>query len=192
MSLQTGRPSMIERDGFIESIEAWCNDPMAIPSDLLLGAFVTLRLMTSTVFKLLGSGHKGTERRTLHSVESLLTLINERIEEWGSHWLHAVETKAQAEDESCHPFLIRFYGTHIRLQLFSLPLQDVLSSTNPNISPSLEILWVSYSSAMDMLQLVSSYSSRLYFAQDSVHVMTAYSAAFLIKVRPSPPHTCTS
>lgn len=51
---------------------------------------------------------------------------------------------------------------------------------------SLEILWVAYSSAIEMLQLLSRYSPRLYFAQDSIHVMTAYSAAFLIKVGSKP------
>ena len=44
-------------------------------------------------------------------------------------------------------------------------------------------LWESYSNAIAMLKLVCHFSARLYFAQDSVHVMTAYSAAFLIKVR---------
>lgn len=46
----------------------------------------------------------------------------------------------------------------------------------------MEALWVSYSSALEMLHLICRHSSWLYFAQDSVHVMTAYSAAFLIKV----------
>jgi uncharacterized membrane protein len=85
--------------------------------------------------------------------------------------------------ETCHPFLIRFYGTHLRLQLFSLPLQEILASADPDISTNLEVLWVSYSSALEMLQLINRSASFLYFAQDSVHVMTAYSAAFLIKVR---------
>lgn len=43
-------------------------------------------------------------------------------------------------------------------------------------------LWESYSNAIEMLKLVCHFSTRLYFAQDSIHVMTAYSAAFLIKV----------
>ena len=47
-----------------------------------------------------------------------------------------------------------------------------------------EAIWNSYSSALDMLKLVSetSASQLLYFAQDSVHVMIAYAAVFLIKV----------
>ena len=46
----------------------------------------------------------------------------------------------------------------------------------------MEALWVSYLSALKMLHLIRQHASCLYFAQDSVHVMTAYSAAFLIKV----------
>ena len=93
-----------------------------------------------------------------------------------------LSTHGFTESESCHPFLIRFYGTHLRLQLYSLPLQDVLGSKNHDVAYNLETLWASYSGAIKMLKLVSIFSSRLYFAQDSVHVMTAYSAAFLIKV----------
>lgn len=94
-------------------------------------------------------------------------------------------TDPLTESESCHPFLIRFYGTHLRLQLYSLPLQEVLGSASHDVAYNLETLWESYSGAINMLKLVSLFSSRLYFAQDSVHIMTAYSAAFLIKVRPS-------
>ncbi|KAG7075722.1 fungal specific transcription factor domain-containing protein [Colletotrichum scovillei] len=116
MSLQTGKPWMIERSEFIESIEPWCKDAMATPGDCLLGAL--------------------------------------------------------------------FYGTHLKLQLFSLPLQDILAQSDPNMTYHMEALWVSYSSALEMLHLICRHSSWLYFTQDSVHVMTAYSAAFLIKVRP--------
>lgn len=87
--------------------------------------------------------------------------------------------------KNCHKFLIRFYGTHFRLQLFSLPLQDVLSSEHPDSALHLDIIWAAFTGATDMLKLTSRHSSLLYFAQDSIHVMTAYSAAFLVKVRVS-------
>lgn len=187
---------MMERNEFIESIDLWCKDPMVTSNDKLLGAFVTLRLMTSAVYKLLSQKPQTSEGRgPLHNIESLLTIINGRIKGWENLWTQAVETGKQfdhpvpsfdvnqfPEHDSCHPFLIRFYGTHLRLQLFSLPLQEILASPDADLSMNLEILWVAYSSAIEMLQLLSRYSSRLYFAQDSIHVMTAYSAAFLIKV----------
>lgn len=49
----------------------------------------------------------------------------------------------------------------------------------------MEALRISYNAAITMLELVAdeSNTSSLYFAQDSVHVMIAYAAVFLIKVR---------
>ncbi|TID00076.1 Protein priB [Colletotrichum higginsianum] len=186
MSLQTGKPWMIERSEFVESIEAWCRDTMATPGDRFLGALVTLRLLSSEVFRLLGPRSSRVRARQLHNLESLLAIIKGRIEEWESRWLN------MAGKDSCHPFLIQFYGTHLRLQLFSLPLQDILAQADQNISYHMEALWVSYSSALEMLHLICRYSSWLYFAQDSIHVMTAYSAAFLIKLLMSTPHPISS
>ncbi|EFQ34874.1 fungal specific transcription factor domain-containing protein [Colletotrichum graminicola M1.001] len=176
MSLQTGKPWMIERSELIESIGAWCRDAMATPGDRLLDALVTLRLLSSEVFKLLCPRSSRLRARQLHSLESLLAIIKGRVEEWESRWLQL------ADKDTCHPFLIQFYGTHLRLQLFSLPLQDMLAQSEHNVSYHMESFWVSYSSALEMLHLICRHSSWLYFAQDSIHVMTAYSAAFLTKL----------
>ncbi|KAK1671330.1 fungal-specific transcription factor domain-containing protein [Colletotrichum godetiae] len=186
MSLQTGKPWMIERSEFIESIEPWCKDPMATPGDRLLAALVTLRLLSSEVFRLLGPRSSRIRARQLHSLESLLAIIKSRVEEWESRWLSVADT------DSCHPFFIQFYGTHLRLQLFSLPLQDILAQSDQNTTYHMEALWVSYSSALEMLHLICRHSSWLYFAQDSIHVMTAYSAAFLIKLMLSTSHSIAS
>ncbi|EHK18636.1 uncharacterized protein TRIVIDRAFT_204757 [Trichoderma virens Gv29-8] len=183
ISLQTGRPWMIERSAFIESIEAWCGDPIADRNDDLLGAFVTLRLMSSSIFSLHAPSSRRSEKVPLENMEALLSLKKASIERWESHWVQNVERKQSPEEETCHKFLIRFYGTHFRLQLFSLPLQDVLSSEYSDSSLHLDIIWAAFTGAMDMLKLISRHSGQLYFAQDSIHVMTAYSAAFLVKSR---------
>ncbi|KND88623.1 Protein priB [Tolypocladium ophioglossoides CBS 100239] len=182
MSLQTGKPWMMEHSDFMESIEAWCFDPLATPNDRFLGAFVMLRLETSAAFPLLVPRPPRGERPPLRNVESLLSLMNDRIERWESRWIERVESNTPVDEKGCHPFLIRFYGTHLRLQLFSLLLQDELVPGNSDITLNLERVWVAYSSAVDMLHLISRHSALLYFAQDSVHVMTAYSAAFLVKL----------
>lgn len=173
---------MIERSAFIESIEAWCGDPIADRNDDLLGAFVTLRLMSSSIFSLHAPNSRRSEKVPLENMEALLSLKKASIERWERHWIQNVEQKQSPEEETCHKFLIRFYGTHLRLQLFSLPLQDVLSSAYSDSSLHLDIIWAAFTGAMDMLKLVSRHSAQLYFAQDSIHVMTAYSAAFLVKV----------
>lgn len=91
MSLQTGKPWMIERSEFVESIEPWCRDSMATTGDRLLGALVTLRLLSSEVFRLLGPRSSRVRARQLHSLESLLAIIKGRIEEWESRWLNMAD-----------------------------------------------------------------------------------------------------
>ncbi|KAK6196632.1 hypothetical protein LQW54_011326 [Pestalotiopsis sp. IQ-011] len=92
ISLQTGKPWMIERSTFIESIESWCRDSLATDNDRLLGAFVTLRLLSSEVFKLLGPKSSKVVSGPLHSIESLLAIIKIRIEEWEQRWIHCVSS----------------------------------------------------------------------------------------------------
>lgn len=189
ISLQTGRPWMIERNAFIESIDTWCTDAIADRNDDLLGAFVNLRLMSTSIFSLHAPSRSRGERVPLEDMETLLSLKKASIERWERHWVQEVDKKLLPEEETCHKFLIRFYGMHFRLQLFSLPLQDVLSSAYSESSLHLDIIWAAFTGAMDMLKLVSQHSTQLYFAQDSIHVMTAYSAAFLVKLLISAPNT---
>ncbi|KAF5643384.1 uncharacterized protein FTJAE_3184 [Fusarium tjaetaba] len=178
ISLQTGRPWMIECSEFIEAIEDWCDDPLAIENDQLLGAFTTLRLVTSSAFPLLVT--KSRQRSLSHSESApLVSLLDSRMERWEKKWTEKV--KAQTE-QSCHEFLIRFYGTHLRLQLHTLPLHGILVSNKSTINYHIDTVWVAYSSALNMLQLISRFPEHVCFAQDSIHVMTAYSAAFLVKV----------
>ncbi|KAF5678541.1 hypothetical protein FDENT_8920 [Fusarium denticulatum] len=178
ISLQTGRPWMIECSEFIESIEDWCDDPLTIENDQLLGAFTTLRLVTSSAFPLLVT--KSRQQSMSHSESApLVSLLDGRIERWEKKWTEQIT--AQTE-QSCHEFLIRFYGTHLRLQLHTLPLHGILVSEKTNINHHIDTVWVAYSSALNMLQLISRFSEHVCFAQDSIHVMTAYSAAFLVKI----------
>ncbi|KAK1243451.1 hypothetical protein MKX07_004079 [Trichoderma sp. CBMAI-0711] len=187
ISLQTGRPWMIERNAFIEWIDTWCTDAIADRNDDLLGAFVNLRLMSTSIFSLHAPSRSRGERVPLEDMETLLSLKKASIERWERRWVQEVDKKLLPEEETCHKFLIRFYGMHFRLQLFSLPLQDVLSSAYSDSSLHLDIIWAAFTGAMDMLRLVSQHSTQLYFAQDSIHVMTAYSAAFLVKLPFLPP-----
>ncbi|CAG9989353.1 unnamed protein product [Clonostachys byssicola] len=182
ISLQTGRPFMIEQNEFIDVIEEWCKDPMSLANDYFLGALVKLRLETSAAFSLLGFRQRRTYTASLHETESLLALIHGRIQDWENRWIDLTKAVEPADDISCHHFLILFYGTHLRLQLFLLPLQNALASDEAESYSGLEVLWIAYSSAIDLLQVVSQRSSQLYIAQDSVHIMIAYAAAFLVKL----------
>jgi hypothetical protein len=169
MSLQTGKPWMIERTPFIESAQDWWRHPLAINNDRLLCAFVTLRLLAAEVFDMSNPGSQYPAPRPL-------ALLQNRIERWQTKWLEV------ADSVSCHNFLIRFYGAHQSLQLFSIPLQETLRKSNFDETCDLKPFWISYQSAVTMLRLMSDFSSVLSFCQDSIHVMTAYSAVLLIKV----------
>lgn len=85
-------------------------------------------------------------------------------------------------------FLVNFYSLHLRLLLNSFTLQKSLKSARKGSPVSKSALWQCSSSAIGMLENISKVIGplkQLYFVQDSVHVMTAYAAIFLIKVHPS-------
>ncbi|KAL4940478.1 fungal-specific transcription factor domain-containing protein [Aspergillus oleicola] len=181
LSLQTGKPWMIERTDLIESAEDWWQDALSSPSDKLLCAFVALRLLTADAFDLLVP----SESNPVSRVQHLLSILDHRIESWQSKWLRAAPHNNPNAD--CHAFLIRLYGAHARLQLFSIPLQKG-HIRNVTEAHDFKPFWLSYQSALDMLHLVAESSSLLYLVQDSIHVMTAYAAIFLIKLLLSSKH----
>jgi hypothetical protein len=85
---------MIDRSSFLESVDVWYRSPLALPSDVLLCAFVSLRLLTSEVFELLET-QRTTSLRTQHyQVESLLKIIEKQVEAWQEHWLDIAEEGA--------------------------------------------------------------------------------------------------
>ncbi|KAL5041700.1 hypothetical protein BDW71DRAFT_201157 [Aspergillus fruticulosus] len=180
LSLQTGKPWMIERNDLTEAAESWCQDPLASPNDQLLSSFVALRLLTADTFDLLSPCRPNPVSRA----ERPLSILDSRIHTWQGKWLALVST-------DCHAFLVKFYGFHLRLQLFSMPLQRSRIKHGEPIQ-DLKLVWLSFESALAMLQLVTASSSLLYLAQDSVHVMTAYAAIFLTKLLFSSPPTITS
>ncbi|KAL4805782.1 hypothetical protein BDV18DRAFT_160657 [Aspergillus unguis] len=171
LSLQTGKPYMIERTALIESAATWWRDDLADPNDRLLCAFVSLRLLAADAFDILTSNPRSPR------TPSLLSILDRRIDEWQSKWIGIISSEPSPSPDStgCHIFLIKFYGYHARLQLFSIPLQEARSH-------DMNAFWRSYQSACDMVHLVNESSALLYFAQDSIHIMTAYAAIFLIKL----------
>ncbi|XPS81575.1 hypothetical protein M3J07_013536 [Ascochyta lentis] len=185
ISLQTGKPWMIDRSRYVESASNWYRHPLAIANDRLLCAFVSLRLITSTHIDTTTSQGVQRQRQQNLQFRSLLRLLDRQIEDWQSCWTEAIA----GDGEDCHAFLIPFYGSYSRLLLFtsqlrgSLRLKDIVSSVDT------EAIWNSCSSALDMLKLVPDLptSQLLYFAQDSVHIMIAYATVFLIKFLVSAP-----
>lgn len=87
ISLQNGKPRMIDRSEFIETApDTWYKHPLALPSDVLLCAFVALRLLTSGVFELL-EGQIDPAR----NIDPLLAILQRQVEAWQDHWLAIAE-----------------------------------------------------------------------------------------------------
>lgn len=68
--------------------------------------------------------------------------------------------------------------------MYSFSLQQSLSNHIGGPLVDNQALWTTYTSALEMLKLVIETRKQplLGFMQDSVHVMIAYSAVFLVKV----------
>ncbi|KAL1304419.1 hypothetical protein AAFC00_003417 [Neodothiora populina] len=180
LSLQNGSPSMIRRNELIESANTWFDDPWATSHDRLLCALVTLRLIGSEVFDLLNPHRNSSQNTMLDRTDGLMGTFQHDITRWKSRWSSMEESR----NDSLYQFFIAFYGTNLRL-LFSLfPLHASLTSSLPEESIDKQPLLVSFSSAVEMLQLLArpDYSELLYLVQDSINIMIAYSSIFLIKL----------
>ncbi|KAI9729305.1 MAG: hypothetical protein M1834_006976 [Cirrosporium novae-zelandiae] len=176
ISLQLGKPWMLHVDDFIRGTETWYACRYAVMNnDAILSAFVELRKIGPDILELISSdlsyGHH-------QSYEIMLNLFNTDLDKWEERWYEA----SKGSDDHIYIFLIRFYGVHFRLFLNSFRLQLSLFWI-PSISK--QALRSCFSSASQMIDLAIEHlvpSQLLYFAQDSVHVMMAYAAVFLMKV----------
>lgn len=184
LSFQTGNPWMIERsDFFLKAREKWYRDSLATENDQMLCSLVDLRLLTSDTFRPSHPRHRGQGSDGASQFDqrgSLVRIILHDIDQWQSQWSR---TNAIASN-SCHISLLRLYGAHLRLLLASSPLEASLASASALRSIDKRALWLSFSSAVDLLNVVADPHIRtsLYFAYDSIHVETAYSAIFLVKL----------
>jgi len=180
ISSQMGRPWMIEQNELIKSADSWYRHPYACAGgDLLLSAFTRLRIISSEILEL---AYPTRSSPRPQRAQILLKLLNADITRWEGDWLSLFDDEGVAP---CQRFLVRFYGLHLRLLLNSFSLQESLRHSKEGLPIPKQALWTCYSSAVGMLELISEEFGPLkllYFAQDSVHVMTAYAAIFLIKV----------
>ncbi|ODH34118.1 hypothetical protein ACO22_03163 [Paracoccidioides brasiliensis] len=179
VSLQMGKPWMIQVDPLIRNAGNWHQHIYAVPGcDQIMSAFVQLRILGSDILELFGIDPVTTTAESVAKGEVILKLFNGDLDRWEAKWYKIVE---DVSTNVAHRFIIRFYGTHLRLLLHSLGLQ--LSILSGNISK--QALWVCYTSSLEMLHLVvdrlgvTAHSS---YCQDSVHVMVAYAAVVMIKI----------
>ncbi|EXJ78909.1 hypothetical protein A1O3_08409 [Capronia epimyces CBS 606.96] len=183
ISLQMGKPWMIDQTALIESVASWHKHDLAVPSnDVLLCAFVSLRLVGTRTIDYFNLHRQPRSRNILSAIQTTPRLLNRDIDHWQKDWLALFDGMDYVEP--CHRFLVRFYGTHLRLVSSSVPLFICLDAGDTEGTTARQAIWACFTTATEMLALVadSEISHLLYFAQDSIHVMTAYAAVLLIKL----------
>ena len=86
MSLQTGKPWMIEGNAFINSSETWYRDPLAALTDQTLAAFIALRLTTADVLEAFGPQRLPHRNVPAAQSNELAETLTRKIREWITHW----------------------------------------------------------------------------------------------------------
>ncbi|KAJ7632335.1 hypothetical protein FB45DRAFT_912180 [Roridomyces roridus] len=102
-----------------------------------------------------------------------------------TQWMDTWQTEMQrAGGESFHFSFLSLFRLHVRLFLNSFGIQASMSPSS-RASPSLQALSACCTSALDGLRIVSKdlpSMSMLRYSQDSITVMSAYAAVFLLKL----------
>lgn len=93
MSLQTGKPWMIERSNLIESYDKWYQSPLATTNDATLAAFVSLRVTSADMLESLSPQRLAPVQTTPSQFGTLLQRLRPKIESWRERWLSAVPEK---------------------------------------------------------------------------------------------------
>ncbi|KDQ59395.1 hypothetical protein JAAARDRAFT_32954 [Jaapia argillacea MUCL 33604] len=184
LSMQTGRQWMLPEDDLVRHAATWHEEggDSIRPEDVIVAAFVQLRRIaaeTTDVFYL----HKGVPGAQHNDVnyEVLLRNCNGKLTQWAEFWQHEMK---RAGGEKFHFSFLSFFRLHIRLFLNSFGIQASMAPTS-RTSPSLQALSACYTSALESLQIVTKEFASigmLRYGQDSITVMTAYSAVFLLKL----------
>ncbi|KAF9459558.1 fungal-specific transcription factor domain-containing protein [Collybia nuda] len=184
LSTQTGRHWMLPEDDLVRHSTTWHEEGGGTmrPEDIIVAAFVALRRIaaeTTDVF----NASKGAGPGVHHDVnyEVVLSNCNAKLTQWADTWQHEMD---RAGGEKFHSSFLSFFRLHVRLFLNSFGIQAAMSPSSRQ-SPSLQALTTCCTSALDSLRIVSkdfASMSMLRYGQDSITVMSAYSAVFLLKL----------
>ncbi|KAG5645860.1 hypothetical protein DXG03_005202 [Asterophora parasitica] len=181
LSTQTGRHWMLPEDDMVRHSTSWHEQGGSTirPEDVIVASFVSLRRIaaeTTDIFKGAGPG-------VHHDVnyEVVLRNCNTKLTQWADTWQHEMD---RAGGEKFHSSFLIFFRLYVRLFLNSFGIQAAISPTSRQ-SPSLQAITTCCTSALDSLRIVSrdfARMSMLRYGQDSIMVMSAYSAVFLLKL----------
>lgn len=182
LSMQTGRNWMLPEDDLVRNSTNWYESKFLRPEDVIVAAQVQLRRIaaeTTDVFYL----HKGQPGMLYSDVdyEILLRGCNAKLTTWSNLWQNEL---VKADGQSFHSSVLSFFRLHVRLFLNSFGLQSSIHTATRE-TPSLQALSNCYTSALQSLEIVTAEFApigMLRYVQDSITVMTAYSAVFLLRL----------
>ncbi|CAK5279529.1 unnamed protein product [Mycena citricolor] len=191
LSTQTGRSWMLPEDDLVRHAITWHEQGTAPPrpEDVIVAAFVQLRRLSSeTTDMFYSSKGPGLSNGPHHDVnyDVVLRNCNGKLTQWSDAWSNEMK---RAGGETFHFSFLNLFRLHVRLFLNSFGIQDSISPSS-RASPSLQALSACCTSALDGLRIVSKdfpAMSMLRYGQDSITVMSAYSAVFLLRVYSSNP-----
>ncbi|KAJ7135045.1 fungal-specific transcription factor domain-containing protein [Mycena crocata] len=184
LSTQTGRSWMLPEDDLIRHSMTWHEEGGHPPrqEDVIVAAFVQLRCITSEttdMFYIKGGSPNGNHNDVNYEV--VLRNCNGKLTQWMDNWQAEMQ---RAGGESFHFSFLSLFRLHVRLFLNSFGIQASMSPSS-RASPSLQALSACCTSALDGLRIVSKdfpSMSMLRYTQDSITVMSAYAAVFLLKL----------
>lgn len=188
LSMQTGRHWMLPEDDLVRNAKTWHDrGGSAIrPEDVIVAAFVTLRRIAAETTDIFNSS-KGSVLNGNADInyDVVLSNCNARLTKWDEDWRVELE---RAGGEKFHFSFLTFFRLYVRLFLNSFGIQASMlpGSHQP---PSLQAFSTCCTSALDSLRIISQEFTEmhvLHYGQETITVMTAYSAVFLLKLLRSP------
>ncbi|CAA7270167.1 unnamed protein product [Cyclocybe aegerita] len=186
LSMQTGRHWMLPEDELVRNAMTWheAGGGVVRPEDVVIAAFVVLRRIAAETTDIFYST-KGSLANSNSDInyEVVLSNCNARLTQWDNTWRHEME---KAGGEKFHFSFLSFFRLYVRLFLNSFGIQASLlpGSRQP---PSLQALTMCCTSALDSLRIISQDFHDMHrYGQDSITVMTAYSAVFLLRLLRGP------
>ncbi|RDB24029.1 Protein priB [Hypsizygus marmoreus] len=188
LSTQTGRHWMLPEDELVRHSKSWhLEGGSAVrPEDVIVASFVSLRCIVAEATEVFNTS-KGSNAGIHHDVnyEDVLRTSNAKLTDWADKWQSEI---TKAGGEKFHTSFLSFFRLYVRLFMNSFGIQAAMSPSSRQ-SPSMQALTACSTSALESLQIVSkdfASMSMLRYGQDSIMVMSAYSAVFLLKLLRSP------
>lgn len=192
LSTQTGRMWMLPECELVRNSMNWhekSGTDFIRPEDVVVASFVQLRRIAAETTDLF-SNPQAMVPGGSHSdfnFDLLLGNCNGKLSQWSQHWERELQ---RANPERFHFSFINLFKLYIQLFLNSFGLQAAMSPASAGrVNPSLQTLTACYQSGLQFLKILFkdfSQMSMLCYGQDTITVMSAYAAIFLLRLLRSP------